>query len=65
MIRGNRNIVDPIGWGAAFFEWFATYLLIWPKDGIVSKESMRTVYDVSSFVLSSSISSYTRFTNLI
>ncbi|KAK4703548.1 peroxygenase, partial [Phenoliferia sp. Uapishka_3] len=48
MIRGNRNIADPIGWLAAFFEWLATYLLIWPKDGIVSKESMRTVYDVSA-----------------
>ncbi|KAL8283238.1 hypothetical protein RQP46_006016 [Phenoliferia psychrophenolica] len=48
MIRGNRNIMDPIGWLAAFFEWLATYLLIWPADGIVTKESMRTVYDVRS-----------------
>lgn len=72
MIRGNRNIADPVGksldlymwdanqsrtsptllsefsgWLAAFFEWFATYLLLWPANGVVSKESMRRVYDVS------------------
>jgi len=49
MIRGNRMIADPIGWTAAFFEWLAAYLLIWPKDGVVTKESMRKIYDGSIF----------------
>ena len=33
----------------AFFEWFASYLLIWPKNGVVMKEDLRTVYDGSLF----------------
>ncbi|GAA5911922.1 uncharacterized protein JCM6883_000735 [Sporobolomyces salmoneus] len=49
MIRENRNVLDPIGWIGAFFEWFASYLLIWPKDGIVTKEDLRTIYDGSLF----------------
>ncbi|CDZ97069.1 Caleosin [Phaffia rhodozyma] len=51
MIYGNRGIADPIGWIAAFFEWFATYLLWWPEDGLVTKEMMRTTYDGSAFFL--------------
>lgn len=47
MIRGNRNIFDPFGWSAALFEWTSSYLLIWPEDGRVSRESMRGIYDVS------------------
>ena len=34
------------GWGAAIFEWASTYLLVWPQDGIVDKESIRCVFDV-------------------
>lgn len=49
MIRENRNILDPVGWIGAFFEWFASYLLIWPKNGVVTKEDLRTVYDGSLF----------------
>ncbi|GAA5998376.1 hypothetical protein JCM5350_005882 [Sporobolomyces pararoseus] len=49
MIRENRNVLDPIGWIGAFFEWFASYLLIWPKNGIVMKEDLRTIYDGSIF----------------
>ncbi|GAA6062181.1 hypothetical protein JCM10212_001345 [Sporobolomyces blumeae] len=49
MIRSNRNVMDPVGWIGAFFEWFASYLLIWPKDGVVSKEDLRTIYDGSIF----------------
>lgn len=49
MIRGNRNIFDPFGWSAALFEWTSSYLLIWPADGRVSRESMRGIYDVRSF----------------
>lgn len=46
MLRANRNIADPVGWTGAFFELVATYLLIWPKDGIMTKEDWRVVYDV-------------------
>ncbi|GAA6018005.1 hypothetical protein JCM11491_000028 [Sporobolomyces phaffii] len=49
MIRENRNVLDPIGWIGAFFEWFASYLLIWPKNGVVNKEDLRTIYDGSLF----------------
>jgi len=49
MICENRTIGDPTGWTAAFFEWLSTYLLIWPKDGVVRKESMRKIYDGSIF----------------
>ncbi|GAA5855051.1 hypothetical protein JCM3766R1_002006 [Sporobolomyces carnicolor] len=49
MIQENRNVLDPIGWIGAFFEWFASYLLIWPRDGIVTKEDLRTIYDGSIF----------------
>ena len=31
------------GWTAAFFEWLATYLLIWPADGIVRKEDVGVI----------------------
>ncbi|TNY19509.1 Caleosin related protein-domain-containing protein [Rhodotorula diobovata] len=49
MLRANRNIADPVGWTGAFFELVATYLLIWPKDGIMTKEDWRVVYDGSIF----------------
>ncbi|GAA6001592.1 caleosin family protein [Rhodotorula paludigena] len=49
MIHAQRQAVDPIGWCAEAFEWASTYLLIWPKDGICDKESIRTVYDGSIF----------------
>lgn len=32
-------------WGAAFFEWMTTWLLI-QRDGKVYKEDVRGVYDV-------------------
>ncbi|GAA6024045.1 hypothetical protein JCM10207_004502 [Rhodosporidiobolus poonsookiae] len=49
MIHGNRNILDPVGWIGAFFEFGATYLLIWPADGVITREDLRTVYDGSIF----------------
>ncbi|KAF9103325.1 hypothetical protein BGX27_010623 [Mortierella sp. AM989] len=49
MLRGQRVIMDPIGWFGAFFEWVATYLLIWPEDGVMRKEDIRRVYDGSLF----------------
>ncbi|KAL0945609.1 hypothetical protein HGRIS_014764 [Hohenbuehelia grisea] len=49
MIHGQRNPFDPFGWFAAAFEWFATYLMLWPHDGRMSKEDVRRVYDGSIF----------------
>ena len=46
MVHALRTACDPIGWGAAIFEWASTYLLVWPQDGIVDKESIRCVFDV-------------------
>ncbi|GAA5849987.1 hypothetical protein JCM5353_003139 [Sporobolomyces roseus] len=49
MVHALRTACDPIGWGAAIFEWASTYLLVWPQDGIVDKESIRCVFDGSIF----------------
>ncbi|KAK6829404.1 Zinc finger- ZZ-type [Apiospora arundinis] len=49
MLKGQRVIMDPIGWFGAFFEWFATYLMLWPEDGKIWKEDIRRVYDGSIF----------------
>ncbi|KAF7173537.1 hypothetical protein CNMCM5623_005760 [Aspergillus felis] len=48
MMHGNRCAMDPFGWGAAFFEWGTTWLLI-QRDGRVYKEDLRGVYDGSIF----------------
>ncbi|KAJ9138345.1 Caleosin domain-containing protein [Pleurostoma richardsiae] len=47
--KGQRLIADPIGWGGAFFEWLATYLMLWPEDGKMKKEDIRRIYDGSLF----------------
>lgn len=49
MMHGQRVVADPFGWGAAAFEWLATYLLLWPEDGKMKKEDIRRVYDGSIF----------------
>ncbi|KAF9319227.1 hypothetical protein BGZ91_004985 [Linnemannia elongata] len=49
MLRGQRVIMDPIGWFGAFFEWLATYLMLWPEDGVMKKEDIRRIYDGSLF----------------
>ncbi|KAF8469057.1 Caleosin related protein-domain-containing protein [Kalaharituber pfeilii] len=52
ILRGwnsQRNLVDPIGWGGEMLEWLATYILLWPEDGIMRKEDIRRVYDGSIF----------------
>jgi len=46
---GQRFVFDFFGWSAYFFEWLATYLLLWPADGIMKKEDIRRVYDGSIF----------------
>ncbi|PGH00926.1 hypothetical protein AJ80_09088 [Polytolypa hystricis UAMH7299] len=48
-LKGQRLIADPIGWFGAFFEWLATYILLWPEDGKLRKEDIRGVYDGSIF----------------
>lgn len=48
MMHGNRCAADPFGWGAAFFEWGSTWLLI-QKDGKVYREDLQGVYDGSIF----------------
>ncbi|WYZ46122.1 hypothetical protein EsH8_IX_000347 [Colletotrichum jinshuiense] len=49
MLKGQRLVADPIGWGGAFFEWLATYLMLWPADGRMVKEDIRGIYDGSIF----------------
>ncbi|KAF7785177.1 hypothetical protein Agabi119p4_1342 [Agaricus bisporus var. burnettii] len=49
MLHGNMDAFDPFGWSAALFEWWASYYLIWPKDGYVSKDDVRAIYDGSIF----------------
>ncbi|KAL5341420.1 Caleosin related protein-domain-containing protein [Aspergillus crustosus] len=45
LMCGNRCAVDPFGWGAAFFEWGTTWLLV-QKDGKVYKDDLQGIYDV-------------------
>lgn len=49
MVLGNRLTADPFGWTAAFLEFLATYILIWPQNGIVTREALRRTYDGSIF----------------
>jgi len=49
VLKGQRCIADPIGWGGAFFEWLATYIMLWPEDGRMKKEDIRRIYDGSLF----------------
>ncbi|KAI8464843.1 MAG: Caleosin related protein-domain-containing protein [Monoraphidium minutum] len=47
MIHANKNIVDPNGWTATRFEWWALWLLCADDDGVISKEKIRGQYDGS------------------
>ncbi|KAI1803451.1 Caleosin-domain-containing protein [Daldinia bambusicola] len=49
LLAGQRCIMDPVGWFGAFFEWLATYLMLWPVDGKMRKEDIRGIYDGSIF----------------
>ncbi|KAF9082968.1 hypothetical protein BGX27_004333 [Mortierella sp. AM989] len=49
MLKGQRLIIDPVGWFGAFFEWVAAYLLLWPEDGVMRKDDIRRIYDGSIF----------------
>ncbi|KAF7794005.1 hypothetical protein EIP86_005132 [Pleurotus ostreatoroseus] len=44
-----RAVGDPFGLLSAFLEWNATYLTIWPADGVMRMEDVRAVYDGSYF----------------
>ncbi|TKA72184.1 hypothetical protein B0A49_02891 [Cryomyces minteri] len=47
--KGQRMAFDFFGWSASFLEWLATYLLLWPEDGVLRKEDVRRVFDGSIF----------------
>lgn len=47
--KGQRMAFDLFGTSAAFLEWLATYLLLWPEDGILRKDEVRRVFDGSIF----------------
>ncbi|OJD36787.1 caleosin domain-containing protein [Diplodia corticola] len=47
--RGQVLVFDFFGATASALEWFATYLLLWPEDGVLRKEDVRRVYDGSIF----------------
>ncbi|EXA29512.1 hypothetical protein FOVG_19020 [Fusarium oxysporum f. sp. pisi HDV247] len=49
LMKGQRLIADPIGWGGALFECLATWLMLWPEDGKIRKEDIRRIYDGSLF----------------
>ncbi|MCJ1381116.1 hypothetical protein MMC17_004225 [Xylographa soralifera] len=49
MWKGQRMVFDFFGMSAAVLEWTATYLLIWPDDGVMQKEDIRGIYDGSIF----------------
>ncbi|KAI1655936.1 Caleosin-domain-containing protein [Daldinia decipiens] len=49
LLKGQRCIMDPVGWFGAFFEWLATYLMLWPADGKMRKDDIRGIYDGSIF----------------
>ena len=41
--------LDMFGMSASALEWLATYLLLWPEDGIMRKDDVRRIYDGSIF----------------
>lgn len=47
--RGQRLVFDPFGWSAGAFEWIATYLLLWPADGVLRKKDAEGVFDGEIF----------------
>jgi len=45
--KGQRGVMDPIGWAGGIFEWLITWVLLWPEDGRMKKEDIRKIYDGS------------------
>jgi len=48
-VRGQSFIFDFFGMSATALEWIATYLLLWPNDGILKKDDIRRIFDGSIF----------------
>ncbi|KAJ5195553.1 Caleosin-domain-containing protein [Penicillium cinerascens] len=48
LMKGQRVAADPFGWGAAFFEWGTTWLLL-QRSGKVYREDLRQLFDGSLF----------------
>nr|BAQ55595.1 caleosin [Chlorella vulgaris] len=52
MIRGNRNIMDPVGWVAGWLEWNTSFYLIakdTPRGRLLLKDDMRAIIDGTIF----------------
>ncbi|CAK9206912.1 hypothetical protein BDL97_15G078600 [Sphagnum fallax] len=49
LVQANRNAYDPFGSNAANLEWSLAYSLLKDKDGFLTKEAIRGVYDGSIF----------------
>eukprot|EP00253_Pinus_taeda_P013926 PITA_13926 len=47
MLKANRNANYFLGWGAAELEWMFLYLIDKNKEGFVTKEMMRRMFDGS------------------
>jgi hypothetical protein len=48
-IAGQRLFADPFGWLAVILEWLATYIFLWPVDGVIWKKDVRRIFDGSIF----------------
>ncbi|KAF2489485.1 Caleosin-domain-containing protein [Lophium mytilinum] len=48
-LRGQALAFDVFGGTAAALEWTATYLLLWPDDGVMKKDDVRRIFDGSIF----------------
>lgn len=49
MTQANREVADFFGWRAEKLEWGAAYLLLKDKNGLVSKDTIRGIYDSTIF----------------
>lgn len=47
--RGQAMVWDIFGQIATALEWLATWLLVWPENGVLYKEEARGVFDGSYF----------------
>lgn len=45
MVRGNMNIMDPVGWIAERLEWYVFWSIAANQQGILTKEIVRAQYD--------------------
>ena len=45
MWRGNRNVLDVVGWAFQVFLWSYLWLLAADRNGVLHKEDVRKQYD--------------------